>query len=108
MNYSNIFGSNFPNEVIPVGTKKDIDDSVMDLIKEYYDYIDSGNLTEAANLYNNNKELLEPYSCSAIDYNRWQEELYNLGVAVLNETSTIISDNEPATQSIDSHWLLEY
>lgn len=33
MEYSHNFGSNFPNEIIPVGTKKDIDDTIKELIK---------------------------------------------------------------------------
>lgn len=111
MEYSRIFGSTFPNgveSVIPEGNKKDIDDTVYELIKQYYEYIDSGNLAEATELYNTNKVLLEPYSVSSLDYNRWKEELYNLGVAILNNSSTIHDNEEPATQTTNSHWLVEY
>lgn len=108
MDYSHEFGSNFPQEVIPIGTKKDIDDSVKELVMNYYSLMDSGNLSEATVLYNNNKDILEPYDISARYFNRLEEDMYNLGVALLNGMSTIVSDTEPTSQSIDSHWLQEY
>ena len=104
MNYSRLFGSNFPNEIIEVGTKKDIDD--YNKIIEYYNLIDSGNINEAIELYKSSN--LESYSITASDYNRWQEELYNLGIAIFNNSSIIHGDNEPLTQTINSHWLIEY
>lgn len=108
MDYSNKFGSNFPNEVIPVGTKKDIDDSVKSLISQYYSLIDSNNLDEASTLYNNNKAILEPYIVNSDYFNRLEEEIYNVGIAALNNITTIISDTEPLTQSVNSHWLKEW
>lgn len=110
MEYSHVFGSNFPQEVISIGTKKDIDDSVKDLILQYYSYIDSGNVSSANELFNSNKTILEQYIVSSSDFNRWNEEIYNLGVALLSSVATIISDTEPDSSNLseNSHWLQEY
>lgn len=110
MEYSHIFGSSFPQEPIPMGTKKDIDDNVKALISQYYAYMDSGNIGNAASLYNSNKEVLDPYIVSSAYFNRLEEEMYNLGVGLLGSVSTVISDTEPdaSTLSVNSHWLQEY
>lgn len=108
MNYSHNFGSNFPQSVIPVGTKKDVDDSVKTLLSQYYSLLDSGNVNGASELYKNNKTQLEPYIVDSAFFNRLEEELYNVGVGVLNSATTIISDTEPLTQTVNSHWLKEF
>ena len=105
MEYSRNFGSKFPEELIPVGTKKDIDDISTHLINQYYAYIDAGNVTEANKLYNSNKELLEQYSINMNYINFIEEELWNMSVLTLKKTSTIITDNEPATQPRYGFWL---
>lgn len=108
MNYSYNFGSKFPNQVIDIGTRKDVDDSVIELIKQYYTYIDSGNIGSANELYNNNKNILEPYGFNASYLNRLEEEIYNLGVGLLSSMSTIISSNMPTNQSVNNYWLEDY
>ena len=108
MEYSRNFGSKFPEELIPVGTKKDIDDTSAPLINQYYAYIDAGNITEANRLYNDNKELLDKYSINMNYINFIEEELWNMSVLTLKKTSTIITDNEPATQPRYGFWLQEY
>lgn len=108
MDYSYNFGSNFPNEVIPIGEKKDIDNSVFDLVSQYYHFMDSKDIESAFTLYSNNKKTLDPYNINAYDYNRLQEELFNMGLYILNNTSTIIANKEPSTQSENSHWLKEF
>ena len=108
MEYSHNFGSNFPSELIPVGDKKDIDDAVKSLIIEYNSYISAGDLTSANELYNNNKIILEPYSINMKLINRLEEEIYNTSLYALNQVKNIISDTEPASQSLNSHWLKEF
>lgn len=108
MDYSHIFGSQFPDQVISVGSRKDIDNSVTELVKEYYSYLDAGNNDTANELYNNNKETLEPYTFNSSYFNMLEEEIYNLGVGLLNQTSTLISDSQPITQSVNSYWLEDY
>lgn len=108
MEYSRNFGSNFPGSFIPLGTKKDIDDTVKDLITQYYSYIDSGNITDANMLYENNKEVLEDYKIDMAYVNRLEEEIYNVGLNILKCTKNIISDVEPIEQSNDGFWYQEY
>lgn len=108
MEYSHIFGSNFPNEVVAVGSKKDIDDSVISLVSQYYAYLDAKDLDSAAILYDNNKDILEPYDIKADYFNMLEEEIYNASILAFNKTTTIISDTEPISQSENSHWLKEF
>ena len=108
MAYSHNFGSNFPDELIPVGTKKDIDNSVRNLISQYYSYIDAKDINSAATLYDENKSILEPYMVNSDYFNRLEEDIYNIGVFALNSATTIISDTEPISQSVNSHWLKEW
>lgn len=108
MEYSNIFGSNFPEELIPVGTKKDIDDDVQTVIMQYYSLMDSGKLSEANALYEENKASLEPYVIDMAYINKLEEELYNIGLGLLKKAETIISDSEPADQNEYGFWYQEY
>ena len=108
MNYSRIFGSQFPNQIISVGSRKDIDDSVKLLIGQYYDFINSGDIDSANELYNSNKNILEPYSFNSNYLNLLEEEIYNLGVGLISSMSTIISSDTPANQTVDSYWLEDY
>ena len=108
MEYSHIFGSNFPNEVVAVGSKKDIDDSVMSLVLQYYTYIDAKDLDSATTLYNENKDTLDPYIVDSNYFSMLEEEIYNAGLLALQSSTSIISDSEPASQSINSHWLKEF
>ena len=110
MEYSHIFGSQFPQQVISVGTKKDVDDSVTSLILQYNSYVDVGDMSAAYALYNRNKDTLEQYLVSAKDFNKYEEEMHNLGIALLSSVATIISDTEPEStnMSVNSHWLQEY
>lgn len=108
MNYSRNFGSGFPNELIPIGNKKDIDDSVSSLISQYYSYIDAGNTAAASALYNENRDLLEPYQIDMAYINRLEEEIWNTCIATLNKLTTVVSDTAPLSQTENSFWLQEY
>lgn len=108
MEYSHNFGSNFPSELIPVGDKKDIDDSVKDLIVQYNSYISAGNLDSANELYESNKTKLDPYAIKMKDINRLEEEIYNTALLALNQIKNVISDTEPSSQSVDSYWYQDY
>lgn len=107
MEYSHIFGSNFPTELIPVGTKKDVDDDVQALIQQYYQLMESNSLNDAYALYEANKEVLEPYAINMKYVNRLEEEIFNAGLMALNKTTVIISNQEPASQSEGSFWYRE-
>lgn len=104
MEYSRIFGSNFPNSLIEVGTKKDIDDTVIELVNQYTAYINSGNIGAANTLYQKNKDVLDSYSLGMKDFNLLLEEIHNIGVDVLQQTKIAISLSPPATMSENSIW----
>ena len=108
MEYSHNFGSKFPDELIPVGTKKDIDNSVKTLVSQYYTYIDAGNISAAKTLYDNNKDALKDYSINMEDFNRYEEELFNIGLKVLKQTTNIVNQSEPIDQEKDSYWYKDY
>ncbi len=108
MEYSRNFGSNFPNELVPVGTKKDIDDTAKELIIQYYKLIESGKISEANALYAANKTLLEPYMIDMAYVNRLEEETYNIGLGMLKKTEIVISNSEPIDQPENGVWYQEY
>lgn len=108
MDYSHNFGSKFPEEFIPVGTKKDIDDTVTNLVSQYYAYIDAGNISAANTLYNDNKSILEDYQIDMAYINRLEEEIYNVGVDVLKKRENIISASEPSDQAANGYWYKDY
>ncbi len=108
MDYSHMFGSNFPSELIPVGSKKDIDNSVKILISQYYALVDTGDVNGANEFYQTYKESLEPYIINSAYFNRLEEEIYNVGISALSNLTTIISDTEPILQETNSHWLKEW
>ncbi|MDE7354995.1 MAG: hypothetical protein K2O06_18405 [Acetatifactor sp.] len=108
MEYSHNFGSNFPGSLIEAGTKKDVDDTVKELIRKYYACMDAGDINGAYILYNANKEILEAYRIDMNDINRLQEEIYNVSLSVLKGSPSIIGTAEPADQSRDSFWYQDY
>lgn len=110
MDYSRTFGSNFPNSMIPYGSHKDVDNTVVGLVNQYNTYIQSGNMTQASQLYEANKFKLEPYIINMTDINRLEEEIYNTGLYALSASaSSIISSEEPTTeQANNSYWFLDY
>lgn len=106
--YSHIFGSNFPNEIIAVGTKKDVDNTVKSLVSQYYSFMDGGFVDAAKDLYEANKNILKDYIIDMAYINRLEEEIYNTGLKAINSSSAIISDTEPTLQMVDGIWLQEY
>ena len=109
MGYSRTFGSNFPGECIPLGTHKDVDNTVVNLVNQYNSYIQAGNMPAASNYYAKNKAKLEPYMINTSYINRLEEEIYNTGLYALSSSSSITSDTEPEVeQNVNSYWLQDY
>lgn len=108
MKYSHNFGSNFPNSLIPIGTKKDVDNTIKNLLNQYYAYIDSGNIDAANTLYSNNKSVLEDYIINMAYINRLEEEIFNVGVNALKKTTNVIGTDEPIDQADDGYWYKDY
>lgn len=106
MEYTNNFGSQFPNSVIEISERKDVDDTVRSYIVNIQNYVKVGNLSAAARILNDNYELLEPYSVYADLINLIQEEIRNQGIYALSNlgSATVISDTVPTTQ-FAGYWL---
>ncbi len=108
MGYSRTFGSRFPGTCIKVGTRKDVDDSVADVIRQYNACLSNGSLNDAAVLYEQNKTLLEPYMLDMAYINRLEEEIYNTGIYAMYTASSVISAEQPAEQNTGGYWLSDY
>lgn len=108
MNYSRNFGSKFPESLISVGTKKDIDDSVNYLISQYYGFIDAGDISAANELYNTNKNALNNYMINMAYINLLEEELFNVSLNALKNAPSIIYPSEPADQMENGYWYQDY
>lgn len=108
MEYSRIFGSTFPDALIPVGSKKDVDHTVVNLVNQYYSYIDSGNISGATKLYEDYKSFLQPYVINMEYINRLEEEIFNTGLSVLKISTNIINSTEPLDQPENGYWYTDY
>lgn len=108
MEYSHNFGSNFPDSLISVGTKKDVDNTIKDLLNKYYSYIDTGNIDAANALYGNNKSVLEDYIINMAYINRLEEEIFNIGVNSLKKVTNVVGTDEPIDQADDGYWYKDY
>lgn len=92
--YSRESGSLFPDSQLVLDDFKDIDDDVKDVISQYYQLIQTGNITEAITLKQNHPEL-EAYWISAAKLNLLKEEIQNIGIYTQLLRETVISDTEP-------------
>ena len=109
MGYSRTFGSNYPSTLIPLGTHKDVDNTIVNLVNQYNAYVQAGNMTAATNYYTQNRSKLEPYMINTSYINRLEEEIYNTGLYALSNSSSITSNTEPTVeQAVDSYWLQDY
>lgn len=108
MNYQRIFGSNYPNECISAGTRKDVDDTVIHLVNQYNAYMKQGDIKSADIFFNANQAALAPYIINTQYLNYLEEEIYNTGVAALSKVEAIISDTEPSLQDVGGCWYQEY
>lgn len=109
MKYSRNFGSLFPSASISVGTHKDVDNSVVNLVRLYNTYVNTGDMEGASRLYAENKDTLDPYILTMADINRLEEEVYNTGLYAMVSNTTVISDEIPEIdQNAGDYWLLDY
>lgn len=109
MNYSRNFGSLFPSSLISVGNHKDVDDTVVNLVRLYNSYLNAGDIEGASRLYGENKDTLDQYMINMAYINRLEEEVYNTGLYAMTGKSLIISENTPEVdQNINDYWLQDY
>ena len=108
MDYSRKFNTNFPEQTIQLADRKDVDDTVVELVKQYYEYVNNGDMESASTLYKENEDVLRPYSIDIYYLNQLKEELYNTQLFALANATSIISDTEPELLNSGSYWLCEY
>ena len=106
MEYSRHIGSNFPTSVLDptVFAKKDVDDSVVNLVNQYYSYVLSGDMTTANIYYDEHKDTLDSYKWSMSDVNLLLEEVYNIALTVARNTTVIVSAEQPVTMAKNGIW----
>lgn len=106
MEYSRIFGSQYPNEQMSVSEKKDIDNSILSQVLVIEQYISKGELSVAKSFLEANASTLEPYLIDSNFFNLLQEEIYNIGLYAISRQNTLVSNKQPTTQSIPgSYWI---
>lgn len=101
--YSRESGSLFPDSLLNMEKFKDIDDTVKDVILEYYTDISQGRITEAMSLKEAHTELA-PYWIDASKLNLLKEEIQNIGIYAQKLRSTVVSSEEPGID-YDEHTL---
>ncbi len=103
--YSRESGSLFPDSLLELNDFKDIDDSVKDVMTNYYKYVHAGNIDAALSLKNEHPEL-EDYWVNASKLNLMKEEIQNIGMFATMLRGTVISNEEPELDyDTGSYWI---
>lgn len=92
--YSRESGSKFPDSPLDMPDMKDIDDSVKDIVIQYYAFMAQGNIDGALALKSSHPEL-KAYWFDASKLNLIGEEIQNLGIYAKLLRTNAISDTEP-------------
>lgn len=89
---------------------KDIDDTVMPLINQYYTYLEANDFTNAAKILEENSDTLKPYKLDMNDVNKIQKAVSELADIAFSTQTIIISDTEPTSSSIGdgTEWYQPY
>lgn len=89
---------------------KDIDNTVMPLINQYYSYLEANDFANAAKILEENSELLKPYKLDMNDVNKIQEAVSELADIAFSTQAIIISDTEPTSSNIGdgTEWYQPY
>lgn len=69
--------SNFPNKKITKHYFKDVDDNIANLINQINSFRTQGLYNKAAEIVQNNLNILSHYIVDAITFRTWEEEIYN-------------------------------
>lgn len=89
---------------------KDVDDTVMPLIVQYYRYFDAGDLASASKLLEDNAELLKPYRLDMNGINKIERAISDLADIAFSTQQIIISETEPTSAGIGigTEWYQPY
>ncbi len=106
INYSRESGSKFPDSLLNMPDFKDVDDSIKEVIKQYYLFMQQGNIDSALALKNANAADLDSYWINAAKLNLLKEEIENIGIYSKRMYGTLFSDTEPdVEQAFGSYWI---
>ena len=104
--YSRESGSQFPDSLLNLNDFKDIDDSVKEIISQYYKFIRDGNIDSALALKEAHSQELEDYWISASKLNLLKEEIQNIGIYSRLLHGTVISKTKPTLDYAEgSYWI---
>ena len=79
---------------------RDVDDTVMPLIIQYYRYFDAGDLANASKLLEDNAALLKPYRLDMNGINKIEKAISDLADIAFSTQQIIISATEPTGSGI--------
>lgn len=103
--YSRESGSLFPDLILSMNDKKDIDDSVKDIVMQIYSLIENNKINKAKALRNDHPEL-DDYEVNATDFNLLAEEIQNIGIYTKRLSGTVVSKDEPTLDyDTGSSWI---
>lgn len=103
--YSRESGSQFPDSLLNMNDFKDMDDTVKNLIMQYYQFLAEGNIDSAIAIKETNPEL-EDYWVDAARLNLLKEEIQNIGIYAKLLHGTVISDTEPTLDYAEgTYWI---
>lgn len=104
INYSRESGSLFPDQVINIPDFKDVDDSIKDIIMQYYQLL-SDNDFNSARMFLRSYPELDNYIVNAKKLNLLFEELQNIAIFAKLQKLSVISQDEPLGQyDIGTAW----
>lgn len=89
---------------------KDVDDTVMPLINQYYAYIEANDLANANKVLEDNAELLKPYRLDMNGINKIERAISDLADIAFSTQQIIISATEPMGNNlgIGTEWYQPY
>lgn len=103
--YSRESGSQFPDSLLNMNDFKDMDDTVKNLIMQYYQFIVEGNIDSAIAIKETNPELRD-YWVDAARLNLLKEEIQNIGIYAKLLHGTVVSDTEPTLDYAEgTYWI---
>ena len=108
MEYSRIFGSQFP-EALTIQEKLDVDDTILSVVNKIENYLKAGNMAAASKTLEENRDTLEPYLIDSNFINLLQEETYNIGLFALSKQQNIVSTTMPNIDATTySYWIQDF
>ena len=89
---------------------KDVDDTVMPLINQYYAYIEANDLANANKVLEDNAELLKPYCLDMNGINKIEKAISDLADIAFSTQQIIISATEPTGSNlgVGTEWYQPY